>query len=641
MQILEAILYGINGETRTIPFTLGKVNIITGTSRTGKSALGDIISYCLGGANCKIADGVIREKVLWYGLLLQFDGERVFVARQSPTRGKDTTNQCYFEVGEKINAPQKGTFLPNTTVEAVEVMLSKRLGIKENLHIPSSGQTRQPLEANIRHALVYSFQNQDEIASKTIFHRQNENAYMSQAIKDTMLYFLGILNEEALIYEQKKAGLQRELNKLKRTYEEQRNLRTEGSYRAIGLISEAKEVGLYSAKEKINHEDFFGVHKILKEINKWKPGKIEFTNLDRLGMLQDQFEILEKRIDEINEELSNAARFSENSLLFVEEANQQKVRLESVKIFEKIDRPDKVCPFCFAQNSDQDQRNILEDIRLAAVELEKQIGNTTMEEPRIRKYIDKLNTEKQDCLFKMENLKKEIDGIYDQNKDARELRDYNTRCAKVVGRISLWLESASSHQDASKYESRIKELEKEIFELNALLDQDQVEERKQAAISNISMDMTNWADELEMEHKGFPYRLDMKSLTIKVDKPERSVPLAQIGSGSNWIGIHLLAYFSLQKFFVLNRRPVPRFLFLDQPSQVYFQSELDEKKTDLNAVKKIYDFIFNRVDELKGKFQVIVVDHANLGDNKFQSATVEVWNENKKLVPKSWIEDEQ
>ena len=91
MQIRELVLYGYNGKVRHLPFLLGKVNIITGRQKSGKSAIGDIIDYCMGGDSCNIADGVVRDNVSWYGLLLQFDNERVFVARKNPDKGQQTT----------------------------------------------------------------------------------------------------------------------------------------------------------------------------------------------------------------------------------------------------------------------------------------------------------------------------------------------------------------------------------------------------------------------------------------------------------------------------------------------------------------------------------------------------------------------
>ena len=108
--------------------------------------------------------------------------------------------------------------------------------------------------------------------------------------------------------------------------------------------------------------------------------------------------------------------------------------------------------------------------------------------------------------------------------------------------------------------------------------------------------MTDWAKALQLEHCDNPYRLDLNRVTVVVDKPERPVPLKQLGSGSNWVGVHLISYFALQQFFINANRPVPRFLFLDQPSQVYFPSELDEKQIDWNEVNKMYQFIIDRTN---------------------------------------------
>ncbi len=46
MQIKNIILYKDAEHIRTVPFSLGKVNIITGESKSGKTALIDIIDYC-------------------------------------------------------------------------------------------------------------------------------------------------------------------------------------------------------------------------------------------------------------------------------------------------------------------------------------------------------------------------------------------------------------------------------------------------------------------------------------------------------------------------------------------------------------------------------------------------------------------
>lgn len=99
MQIEKIILYSHTGKIRIINLKIGNLNIITGKSKSGKSSVGDIIEYCLGGSRCTIADGVVRDNVSWYGLLLNFGDEHLFVARKNPDAGAQTTTLCYYEEG--------------------------------------------------------------------------------------------------------------------------------------------------------------------------------------------------------------------------------------------------------------------------------------------------------------------------------------------------------------------------------------------------------------------------------------------------------------------------------------------------------------------------------------------------------------
>lgn len=98
--------------------------------------------------------------------------------------------------------------------------------------------------------------------------------------------------------------------------------------------------------------------------------------------------------------------------------------------------------------------------------------------------------------------------------------------------------------------------------------------------------------------------------------------------------------FGLHKYFIKNRRPVPRFLFLDQPSQVYFPEGTLEEDMDIKAVEGIYNFIFDRVRENQGGLQVIIVDHAKLDSEEFKSCTIEEWrNPEDNPIPVSWYKN--
>lgn len=636
MQIRELVLYGYNGKIRHLPFKLGQVNIITGKSKSGKSAVGDIIEYCMGGSSCNIADGVIRDNVSWYGLLLQFDRERIFVARKNPEVGQQTTSICYVEVGEQIEVPNTCDFIANTNVEGIEEILTRRIGISENLNTPPVGQSRLPLAANIRHAMFYCFQGQDEIAAKNfLFHHQSDD-FITQAIRDTIPYFLGIMSEDALALENERNILKRKLTLEKRKLEENRILMGGGTERAVALISEAQRVGILDIGSQLDYQDYNSLYLVLKKVEEWTPDNVSYSGMDRLTFLQDKLLQERKELEEIEYELANAKEFMGETVGYNGEVLHQKKRLESIGLFEQLDFNPGVCPLCSGKLGQPLPE--IDAVKTAIINLDKAIANINREQPKLRSFISSLELERSKKIEVIRGLEADIDGVYNQEQEAKRLRDLNARRAKVIGRISLWLESVKCDFESERQEKVIRDIEERLREIEGVLDKDSLEERKQSALSRIQVDMTNWAKELQLEHCDNPYRIDLAKVTVVVDKPERPVPLKQLGSGSNWVGVHLIALFALQKYFIAAERPVPNFMFLDQPSQVYFPSELDEKETDWKEVNKMYRFVMDRVKEEDGKLQVIIVDHADLENEMFQNYLLENWwTEDENLVPANWF----
>jgi len=64
----EIVIYSLNGSARRLKLRPDRMNIITGESKTGKSAIIHIVDYCLGSSECHVPEGVIRRKVSWYAV---------------------------------------------------------------------------------------------------------------------------------------------------------------------------------------------------------------------------------------------------------------------------------------------------------------------------------------------------------------------------------------------------------------------------------------------------------------------------------------------------------------------------------------------------------------------------------------------
>jgi hypothetical protein len=71
VQLLGLALYAHGGRRRDVRFLPGRLNIVTGESKTGKSALLAITEFCLGRDTYLVPAGPITDHVAWYGSLWQ------------------------------------------------------------------------------------------------------------------------------------------------------------------------------------------------------------------------------------------------------------------------------------------------------------------------------------------------------------------------------------------------------------------------------------------------------------------------------------------------------------------------------------------------------------------------------------------
>ena len=94
------ILFDKEGSKRVVPLKEG-INIITGESKTGKSALVEIIDYCLCSSRCTVPKGIITEFAEIYAVILHVNGHSYIVARQRWSVG----GKMLFEEVEMETAP--------------------------------------------------------------------------------------------------------------------------------------------------------------------------------------------------------------------------------------------------------------------------------------------------------------------------------------------------------------------------------------------------------------------------------------------------------------------------------------------------------------------------------------------------------
>ena len=636
MQIEAVVIYGKNGKRRVISFNLGKNNIISGMEKTGKSVVGQIIDYCLGSDKCYIASGVVRQYSDWFGILLYLGNEKCFVARKNPGLDKKFCNAMYYKVSKEVSVPEKVDWESNIDNEDFVKLITARLGIEENINYTPINNSRPDLIANIRHSLFYCFQFQYEIANPiNLFHKESDD-FIKQAIKDTMPYFFGATNREYAYVKQDLQELKRKYLLLERKEREQKSIMQSGKTKALQLLDEASQVALIDSSKYSPDNDISILITLLKEIEVSSiSSSISSTEGDDLTKCQIELETLQNDLSVLNSKIDDVRRVIKISDDYNDACAEQKKRLESLDLFQKLHFEENTCPFC-----SQKVKGLFpayHSLKQSLEKLNSDLDGLNANPLSLKEYLTQLMQEKNQLKEKITTKKNEIIAIQDSMVNAERYKDLSVRQGKIIGRISFWLESYK--EEPVDYNEK-NSLEQQIKEKERLLSEETIHERMDSIFNIVSDYMTQWAKEMDLEYKDDKYRFNPYSATVFVDTLKKGpIPLRNLGSGSNWVGVHLLIYFAFQKYFIEKNRPVPSFIFLDQPSQIYFPNQKDQADLEAEAVKKIYKFIHKRVEELNGKLQVIIVDHAYFPDDSdFNNATLERWDkDNNALIPYEWI----
>ncbi|WP_245495789.1 DUF3732 domain-containing protein [Mesorhizobium sp. M7A.F.Ca.CA.001.07.2.1] len=200
----------------------------------------------------------------------------------------------------------------------------------------------------------------------------------------------------------------------------------------------------------------------------------------------------------------------------------------------------------------------------------------------------------------------------------------------------------------TKLKNEERRLKAKVEGLERKLGADDTESRLVSTLSNISMHMSGYIAALGGEFGQYPARLDLHNLTVVIDRPGRPIYMNRTGGGENHLAYHLAALLALHRFASTYGQPIPRFMLIDQPTQVYFPSEKayaeaggsieqTEKDADLEAVRRLFEVLSRFTIQDAPGFQLIVTEHANLRDDWFQAALVEgPWTKPPALVPDDW-----
>lgn len=645
MKIKSIHIYSHDGQQRDLRFNVDGLNIITGRSSTGKSALSEIIEYCMGRSSFNVPEGIIRDKVAWFAVIYQFKKEQVLVAKPTPPGGGASCSTVMLRRGTQLQVPEFKDLAVNTDDDSIVELLSRLLGIPENRTDVALEHSRDSFDANIKHTLYYLFQKQGLVANKDqLFYRQNEQ-FQPQAIRDTLPILLGVSSHDRYQLESRLRIAQRDLRINAKQLDLARNVVDTAHEKAVGLYSEARTVGIIGNTE--NNPNADELIQSLKSAMLWKPETVPNDDGSRISRLEEELGQLRQERRDAQARIDAAQLFAKRAGGYESEAAEQVDRLASIKALPKNpDTGEWQWPFS--------ERNLALDSPIATVllneleSLDKELCIATGQRPKLASYLADLSSTVDGIASKIKQREVELSAAISANEVITQMGTRSNAAARVVGRISLFLETLLPNEDLAKLEAETRRLSNRANQLEEQIGADDSNERLTSILNNISSQVSRYVQMFKAEFGPYPARLNLPQLTIIFDRPERPVPMARTGGGENHLAYHLSALLALHLFAAQNNCPIPRFLMIDQPTQVYFPSEQvyknadgsvekTEVDADLNAVRRLFELLLKFTQEDIPGFQLIVTEHANLREKWFQEALVEQpWTKPPALVPDAW-----
>ncbi|BCZ45806.1 ATPase [Clostridium gelidum] len=645
--IESIILLNEENDKKYVDFKEG-VNIITGESKTGKSALVEIIDYCLCSSRCTIPKGKITDFATIFSIIIVINSHRYIIARKSNFTERKRMYFSHIDDGVTHESITKDFLVEEKFCDYknVQKQIEKVLGLNVTNFNEDGDDTKE--KASLRHMTSYMFQHQNLMASKfALFYRFDDYQKKKDVIQQFPI-FAGMVGQEYYSTLMLLNGYKKDLKKLvanqvsnEKIKEDTRNNllnKFKDYYALIGKVLDKNMtlkqlIQLATDLPTINDDTYSSNQMVIRH------GQLN----EEVEELNDQKVILESRISKLELAGQNSKGYS-SSL----EILQQKSELSINNVNNYI------CPLCNGECTD------INKISKKVQEATSWISN---EMSLIGLSTNNFFEEKRKLIEQKEKIIKEIRKLWIQIKTIeREYLSNNVRFglenkltySKI--QIQIFIETINKGLFSS-IDTEITDIQEKITNCSKTLGEFNLEILKESAKRNIDKNMNNLKGKLDFEEEFKKYKLafnlDEFELALFGKYQGEKVTLSEMGSGANWVSCHIALFLSLLRYFASqgNKSPMPLIMFFDQPSQVYFPQDalVDNKKTkfesekDKQAVTQMYKVMFDEIEEIYKdtgiKPQLIVVDHVNsttmqgeLEKANFIKYTRRIWRDDKALI---------
>lgn len=571
-----------SGTKRELVFEPDKVNVITGGSNTGKTAILEIIDYCLLASKSKIAESIINENIYWYGVVFCINDKTYTICRTSLYLGKATNNFYFSSTGEVPETPKI-----NIDLNSLKALLENEFSIDKNVVVPNGGShVKAGSKFSFRDFLLFTTISEDIITNSTVFFDKQTEARKREILERIFDLAIGVDNIENVIARERKKELEDNLKYLERK-KDRLNAKKNGFEKELAnVLKQAKEYSLINA----DAEPDLAIKSLEKAICEYSAELSSETNTE--------FDKLQKEINSASLTIKNFKKLKSEFQQYKKTIGKQSDFLKPITyISEKRDNLVKTSIFDkLIKTLEKDFYSIKQD---------------TKKQTPIDRNLDDLIKQEEE---KIDQLKEKMSSYPAEFKQLDSERNMYFFLGETSAKLDLYKPAA---------EIPTSEIDDEISNIESILESIHIEDvhaKREAIVALLEEFIDKYitlANEVLENYKNYKPKFDYKLKSLLLRKP-LSDRLENVGSSSNHMFMHLFLFLGIHELVKFKDIPfIPSFLIIDQPSRPYWgesKSDKDALETgDENKMKKVFE-LFNEflksIFEKKGSnFQIIVFEH--------------------------------
>lgn len=613
------------------------VNLITGKSSTGKSAVIEIFDYIMGASEKTIPQGVITNNTFLYFVLITIAEKKYFIGRE-----QDTQRNHYLIDCSDMDFDLDKLSLDNITErvckdEDFKVQLGLILGLDmedTQDHEQQEEYEKSMPRPSVRNMMSYILQHQNLIANKQALFYRFDNPQKREQVIDQFKIFAGFVDSGFYPLMREISILNNHLSSLRK---QQSNI-AEKKDRIINKIDRVlKDYHILTGHHMC---DYMSVAAVESNPSKFK------EQLQNFRLEEIVVDVEAKSYErEYNQLINNRTKLQGDLRLLqtkgaeyastIKEVKEYRETLLKERKFPDIEMHYSVCPFCgHHSNVTTNAVNRLEN---AIQHLNEEIRKTPLLVRSFEQDLIDVKTQYTDVLAELKANEKDIERVEKIIKETRRNRSISEQAAKKILEMETLIDFLIDSNE-EQLDSEILQISKLLGEKEAIKKQRyDVESRINEAERSINRWINSYRKYLPLEkdtYKDYDFFFslnDFQLCLVHKDNQFKKISIRAVGSGANWLNAHLCLFMALSSYFVNNSKSlIPSLLFIDQPSQVYFPVKDDsdtfdyadqtrritgnsdsDGSNDFENVCNIYTQLYNFTKGLEFKVQVIVTDHAD------------------------------